>query len=132
MDTEEGTASKPQIVPVRFAEASEIAEVVREMFRSQMSRYTATSGSGVRSSARSRVTPEIAVDPATNSLIVMAPSPLLDEILKLINSLDQAAEENPARNVKIIALQKTNARRVEDALQRILKSGSPRAPRPTR
>ena len=74
------------------------------------------------------MTPEIAVDPATNSLIVMAPSPLLDEILKLIDSLDQAAEENPARNIKIIALQKTNAKRVEDALQRILKSGSPAPP----
>ena len=76
--------------------------------------------------------PEIAVDPATNSLIVMAPSPLLDEILKLITSLDEAAEENPARRLKIITLQKTNAARVEDALQRILKSGAPRAPRPSR
>ena len=90
-DTEEGTASKPQIVPVRFAEASDIAEVVREVFRSQMTRSTALQH-GARSSALSRVTPEIAVDPATNSLIVMAPSPLLDEILKLI---DQAWTRPP-------------------------------------
>jgi type II secretory pathway component GspD/PulD (secretin) len=132
LDTEEGTASKPQIIPVRFADATEIAEVVRDVFRSQLSRSAASSTSGTRVSALSRVTPEVAVDPATNSLIVMAPSPLLDEILKLIASLDEAAEENPARRLKIIALQKTNATRVEDALQRILKSGSPRAPRPSR
>jgi type II secretory pathway component GspD/PulD (secretin) len=132
LDTEEGTASKPQIVPVRFAEATEVAEVVREVFRSQMNRYTGGSSGSTRSSARSHVTPEVAVDPATNSLIVMAPAPLLDEILKLITSLDEAAEENPARHLKIIALQKTNATRVEEALQRILKSSSPRSPRPSR
>jgi len=132
LDTEEGTGSKPQIVPVRFADADEIVQVVREVFRSQMTRFAAPSSNGFRSSSRSRVTPEIAVDPATNSLIVMAPSPLLDEILKLINSLDQAAQENPARNIKIITLQKTNTRRVEDALQRILRSSPTRAPRPSR
>jgi general secretion pathway protein D len=132
LDTEEGTASKPQIVPVRFAEATEVAEVIREVFRSQMNRYSGGSSGSTRSSARSHVTPEVAVDPATNSLIVMAPAPLLDEILKLITSLDEAAEQNPARHLKIIALQKTNAKRVEDALQRILKSGSSRSPRPSR
>ena len=129
LDTEQGTASKPQIVPIRFAEATEVAQVVQDVFRSQMTRSASGYGNGPRSSALSRVTPEVAVDPATNSLIVMAPSPLLDEILKLISSLDQAAEENPARRLKIIALQKTNTTRVEDALQRILKSGPPR-PRP--
>jgi len=132
LDTEEGGGVKPQIVPVRFAEAEDIAQVVREVFRSRMTRSTAVPTSGMRSFGRSRVTPEIAVDPTTNSLIVMAPPPLLDEILKLIGSLDQAAEQNPARNVKIITLQKTNTKRIEDALQRILKSGSYRSPRPSR
>jgi type II secretory pathway component GspD/PulD (secretin) len=69
------------------------------------------------------------VDEATNSLIVMAPSPLLDEILKLISSLDEAAESNPARRLKIITLQKTNAARVDEALQRILKTRTPRSSR---
>ncbi len=132
LDTEEGGGVKPQIVPVRFAEAEDIAQVVREVFRSRMTRSTAVPTIGMRSFGRSRVTPEIAVDPTTNSLIVMAPPPLLDEILKLIGSLDQAAEENPARNVKIITLQKTNTKRIEDALQRILKSGSYRSPRTSR
>jgi general secretion pathway protein D len=123
LDVEEGTASKPQIVPVRFGSPAEIATVVREVFRSQLSRTTATSStSSSRTSTRSRVTAEVAVDEATNSLIVMAPAPLLDEILKLISNLDEAAEQNPAPRLRIIPLQKTNTTVVEDALQRILQS----------
>jgi type II secretory pathway component GspD/PulD (secretin) len=130
LDTEEGTASRPQIVPVRYAEARDVADVVREVFRSQLTRSTAgTTTSGTRTSSVSRITPQVAVDEASNSLIVMAPSPLLDEILKLVNSLDESAEHNPARRLRIISLQKTNAARVDEALQRILKT---RSPRPTR
>lgn len=131
LDTEEGTASRPQIVPVQYAEATEVANVVRDVFRSQLTRTaTATPAApGMRSLGASRVVPQVAVDEATNSLIVMAPSPLLDEILKLVGSLDQAAEQNPARRLRIISLQKASASRVDEALQRILKS---RPPRPAR
>jgi hypothetical protein len=70
------------------------------------------------------------VDQATNSLVVMAPAPLLDEILHLITRLDEAAEQNPARNLKIIPLQKASASRIEAALQRILHSRPSRSARP--
>jgi type II secretory pathway component GspD/PulD (secretin) len=70
------------------------------------------------------------VDQATNSLVVMAPAPLLDEILQLITRLDEAAEQNPARNLKIIPLQKASASRIEAALQRILHSRPSRSARP--
>jgi len=131
LDTEEGTASRPQIVPVRYAEATDVANVVREVFRSQLTRTTAgtTAAAATRTSSASRIMPQVAVDEATNSLIVMAPSPLLDEILKLVNNLDESAEQNPARRLRIISLQKTSAARVDEALQRILKSRSPRPAR---
>lgn len=131
LDTEEGTASRPQIVPVHYAEATEVANVVRDVFRSQLTRtaMATPAAPGMRSLGASRVVPQVAVDEATNSLIVMAPSPLLDEILKLVGSLDQAAERNPARRLRIISLQKASASRVDEALQRILKS---RPPRPVR
>jgi len=60
----------------------------------------------------------------TNSLVVMATSPLLEEIIELANTLDERAGESPARQIKIIPLKKASASRVEEALQRILNSRS--------
>ena len=96
--------------------------MLRDVFRSQMTGRTGTTPTTTRTSTRisSRMSAEIAVDEATNSLIIMAPSPLLEEIIELANVLDRGAEENPARGVKIISLQKANSTRVEQALQRIL------------
>jgi hypothetical protein len=56
----------------------------------------------------------------------MAPAPLLEEIRELVNSLDQAAGENPARQLKIIPLSKVSSSRVQEALDKILNSGSSR------
>jgi type II secretory pathway component GspD/PulD (secretin) len=128
LDTDEGLAMRPPIVPVRYAEATDVAEVIRDVFRSQLTRAS-YGADGPRASAASRMRPEVAVDPATNSLVVMAPAPLLDEILQLITRLDEAAEQNPARNLKIIPLQKASASRIEAALQRILHSRPTRAAR---
>jgi hypothetical protein len=67
------------------------------------------------------VTPQIAVDKGTNSLVVTAASPLLEEIIELATTLDETAGESPARRVKIIPLKRTDASRVERALEQILK-----------
>jgi len=121
-DSDEGAATKPQLVPLRYAEASQVAEVIQNVFRSQL-----TPGSRSRSSKSTpRQTPSVSVDEKTNSLIVMAASPLLEEILQLANKLDEAAGASPARQVKIIQLKKSSATRVEDALRKILNSGSTR------
>jgi len=70
------------------------------------------------------MTPQVAVDEGTNSLVVMAPSPLMEEITELANTLDEAAGNNPARRVKIIPLEKTDASRVQRALEQILNTPS--------
>ncbi|MCL4204504.1 MAG: hypothetical protein KJ000_18620 [Pirellulaceae bacterium] len=134
MDTEDARATKPQIVPIHYAEAEEIATTLREVFRSQMTGRTAASTTSTRTATRSlsRMSAEIAVDDATNSLIVVAASPLLEEIIDLAGVLDRGAEENPARGVKIISLQKANSTRVEQALQRILGTSRPTTTRASR
>jgi hypothetical protein len=50
--------------------------------------------------------------------------------VQFITRLDEAAEQNPARNLKIIPLQKASASRIEEALQRILHSRPSRSARP--
>jgi len=94
-----------------------------------MTRYSSGSSRG---SAVSRITPEVAVDPATNSLIVMAPLAAAGRDPEVDQQPGSGGRREPRRRLKIIALQKTNTARVEQALQRILKPGSPRAPRPSR
>jgi type II secretory pathway component GspD/PulD (secretin) len=115
----------PNLVPIKNVSADQIAEVIRSVFKSQMS--PPTTGQGGRRSAALPV-PQVAVDEGTNSLVVMATSPLLEQIIELAKKLDEDAGNNPARRIKIIPLEKTDATRVERALQQILK-GSPRRSR---
>ncbi len=122
LDSDQGEGAKPRLIPLRFADAGEVASVIQDVFRSRMT--PTTSRSRTSTSVR-RQTPSVAVDEKTNSLVVMATSPLLEEIVELANTLDQTAGENPARRVKIISLKKASASRVEEALQRILNSRSP-------
>jgi general secretion pathway protein D len=125
LDTDAGPGNKPTILPVRNVDAEEIAEVIRNVFRSQMTPPTRSR----TSQASRRLVPEVAVDEATNSLVIMATPPLLDEITELATTLDQAAGENPARRIKIIPLEKANATRVQEALDKILNRRSSRGDR---
>jgi type II secretory pathway component GspD/PulD (secretin) len=120
LDTDAGDANKPTIIPLRNVDADKMASVIRDVFRSQMAPSTRTGTT--RTSGR--IVPEVAVDPATNSLVIMAASPLLEEITELATTLDQKAGESPARRVEIIRLEKANATRVQEALDKILDRGA--------
>jgi type II secretory pathway component GspD/PulD (secretin) len=130
LDTDEVPASpdaqRPRIIPVHNTDAERVEEVVRDVFRSQLavgSRRQSSDGSS------GRWMPQVTVDEVTNSLVVMAPAPLIDDITELVQSLDEAAANDPARTVTIIPLQKTNASRVQKALDEILRSGNSRRSR---
>ncbi len=129
LDSSRAEGDKPRIIPLRNVEADEVADVVREVFRSQMTPTSSSRSRSSTSSVRRRMTPSVSVDNATNSLIVMAPAPLMEEILELVNTLDQTAGENPARRLKIIPLTKVSSSRVQEALDKILSSGSTRRSR---
>ena len=119
-------ANKPRIIPIKNTDAGQIEEVLRDVFRTQLTPYTRTSRT---SSSRSggmalNLTPELTVDEVTNSLIVKAASPLIDEITELAQTLDEAAGQQRARGLKIISLKKASASRVEEALDAILRGTS--------
>ena len=124
LDSDQGEGTKPQIVPLRYADAVEVLQMIQEVFRSQLMSTTSSSRSRTYGTSTSRRRPGVAVDEMTNSLIVMATSPLLEEIIELAQTLDERAGESPARQIKIIPLKKTSASRVEEALQKILNSRS--------
>jgi len=120
-------ANKPRIVPIRNTDATQIEQVIRDVFRTQLTPYTRTSRTSSRGSSGMplNLTPELTVDEVTNSLIVKASSPLVDEIVELAQTLDEAAGEERARGLKIISLKKANASRVEEALNAIIRGSSP-------
>jgi type II secretory pathway component GspD/PulD (secretin) len=111
-------ARKPKMIPIKNVRASEIETTLRSIFSSQLG----SGGSGSAASAGFR--PQLAVDEVTNTLILAAPAPLLDEITDLAEMLDQKAGDDPAKGLRIIPLKKSNAGSVEKALDAIMRSSS--------
>ena len=111
-------ARKPRLIPIKNVRASQIETTLRTIFSSQLG----TSSS--RSTASAGFRPQLAVDEVTNTLILTAPAPLIDEISDLAESLDKKAGDDPAKGIRIIPLKKSNASRVEKALDAIMRSSS--------
>jgi hypothetical protein len=124
---------RPKIIPVQHAEASRILDVLQAIYRTQL-----TAG-GVRnrldvpqglppqlatllrtiSAASSGPILTLEIDEITNSIIVFAPPQLGQEVAELIQQLDENAKENASRRINIIALERMNSSRLQEALQRL-------------
>jgi hypothetical protein len=63
----------------------------------------------------------LGTDDDTNSILVVAPPSLIEEVRKFVEELDQATNEYPRRAVRIVPLKKINAKDMDKALQRILR-----------
>jgi hypothetical protein len=126
--------NKPTVIPLENLMANEVIELLEDVYRTQL---TAGGGrepipvpSGVPrdvaaileqiNAAKTGPLMTLSVDPATNSLVVLAPLPLLEEVQSLVLDLDRAADEKPARSLKIVTLKKANVESVEQALERVL------------
>lgn len=123
-------ARKPRLIAVKNSSAVEIAEVVRETYKTQLTATNAKRQSrnirGVSSGLAeliNQLNPEsdgpemtLSIDTATNSLVVMAAGPLFDEVQTLVESLDSSAG-NGTRTVKVVPLTKTNSKAMQAALK---------------
>jgi type II secretory pathway component GspD/PulD (secretin) len=134
---------RPKMIPIKNTRAQDIEEVLREIYRTQL-----TMGGGRRQVEIPRgVSTEVAsvlrqinaatsgplltlgTDDLTNTLIVMAPADLAEEISDVVKQLDEAAlGENPARTLKIISLKKLNSDRLDEAIDMLLRRRSRRGP----
>jgi type II secretory pathway component GspD/PulD (secretin) len=133
-------APQPMQIQLKYAKAFRIERLLRDVYREQLSgqgrrRRVPTGfasalrelrGSGLSSdmtmTAIQQLTaqnqgPEltIGVDEQTNSLVIMASKPLLDEVREMVEALDVAADE-AYHTVKVVPLEKTNAEAVQKAL----------------
>ncbi|MBN2292001.1 MAG: hypothetical protein JXM70_06215 [Pirellulales bacterium] len=132
---------RPRLIPIINTAASDIAEIVKEvykdrfssgnsratspaeqmmmMFRSRRSRSSSSDGPGSNQSSDSAAKISIGVDSRTNSLIVLAPEPLFEEIRELVNSLDRMSAEE-SEIVEVVRLGNSNPTAVQDTLSRLL------------
>jgi hypothetical protein len=129
---------RPGMIPVFFTNADEIATILRETYKDRLIGGAGGGGQGQpnpreflealrggnergrgaqrRDADADKMT--IGVDRRSNSLIVVAPQPLFEEVEELVAVLDQASEE-PSNDVRhVITLRSVSP----DALARALKA----------
>ncbi len=128
---------KPRLIPVVNTQASEIAEVVEEVYAenlqsgsgrggrpSPMELIEALRGRGRGGSSRSATQQvekmSIGVDERTNCLVVSAPEPLFTEVKALVEQLDAAALGSSSQAVQVVTLKHSNAEKVQEALKSLV------------
>jgi hypothetical protein len=137
--------AQPARIQLKHAKAFQVAQLLREVYREQLSerRGKRRIPSGFASTLRElrgaglnqemtmtaiqqltaqETGPEltIGIDEQTNSLVLMASKPLLDEIRELTDSLDVASEE-ASDTVQVVPLKKTSTEAVQRALQMLMR-----------
>jgi type II secretory pathway component GspD/PulD (secretin) len=128
--------ARPVIVPIEYLEASSVLEILRGVYESQM-----TSGGrrpeieipeGVSdevasllrqiNAASSGPLLTLEVDDVTNSIVILAPSQLSNEVSLLAKQLDENARQNDSKEIGIVTLQHTNVNQLQRALNDLLRS----------
>ena len=134
---------KPRLIPVLHTSASEIAQVVKEVYQNRMvgssnsnpqtsqremmmqmfrgrrggDRPSNNTASADKNDTAPKMT--IGVDSRSNSLVVSAPEPLFEEVRELVHALDRVAGEDN-ETVEVITLHDSNPEAVRAALSSLL------------
>jgi len=138
--------SRPKMIPIYHADATAVADIVRQVYQERMVDAKQNSGGGGNSPAEFfrrlregrggnggggrggnnrqggnvQDAPKISigVDERTNSLIVSAPDNLFSEVKELVAQLDEAPL-NMERSVRVVTLKRSNAAAVQQAISAI-------------
>lgn len=127
--------NQPVIVPVKNTDAERILRILNSVYRSQLSsgggRRQIPIPDGVSSDLASMLQQinastsgpilTLGVDAITNSIIILAPPQLRDQVRATIEQLDRNVEIEPGEEIEIIQLQKTNPVRIQRALDLLFK-----------
>jgi len=131
------TIPRPQIIPVLNADADEIAAMVRTVYATRLSGQSAQprqpspedlirAMSGQRNKRRSmkdsiqdQMSVSINVDPRQNTLIVVAPQSVFEEIRVLVTQLDVAIP-GLRKTIRTVSISRSNPETIQRALAAIL------------
>lgn len=123
---------QPRLLPVKYANASEIAKVVREVFaqdlfqqaspqqgeeggRSRRGGFSSFLMAGMNKKPDDKKDLTIGVDERTNTLIVGAPQALYEDVERMVHALDEAAKNNQ-RTAKVVTLKNAKPEAIQKAL----------------
>jgi type II secretory pathway component GspD/PulD (secretin) len=125
---------QPDIISVRNTDANRIVTILNSLYKNQL-----TSGGGRKQiPIPEGLSPDIAsvlqqinaaasgplltlgVDGVTNSIIVMAPQQLREQIAQVIVKLDQIVATEPGEEIEIIKFENSSPERIEKALEILL------------
>ncbi len=133
-------ANQPLRIPVRNTDADSIERVLRDLYQTQLSSGARSKPIPIPSGASRDVAAVIqqintaasgplmtlGVDGATNSIVVMAPRPLAEEVAELVGELDDAALHENSRSVKVVKLKSASADQVKQVLDRLIRDATQR------
>lgn len=121
-------SARPRLIPVYNTKASDIAQVVQQVYQDRLGGGGAMSPQemmrmlrgGNGANVESQVEPmSIGIDERSNSLVVRAPDPLFDEVRLLVSSLDQEQLES-AETTRVVSLKHSNSSAVQKAITSIM------------
>lgn len=133
-------ANRPTLIPVHNTSALKIESVLQNVYKTQLTsggvkrQIPIPSGASLQvaaviqqvNTAAAGPLMTLGVDDTTNSVVVMAPAPLVREVSDLVAELDEAAVNDTSRGVKIVKLKSTSALRVKEILDTLIKDASRR------
>jgi len=128
-------ANRPHMIPVTNTTAARVLLVLKDVYKTQLTSGGIKQQIPIPSGASRDVAAVIqqintasggplmtlGVDDTTNSIVVMAPRPLVKEVGELVQELDEAALHDSSRGVKIVKLKNTSPQRVKEVLDTIIK-----------
>jgi len=126
---------RPVVIPLRHAHALTVEKQLRLLYKTQLTAGGKQPAMEIPSGADAAVAAMIqqvnavrqgplmtlGTDEDTNSILIVAPPSLIEEVRRFTEELDQTANDFPRRAVRIVPLKKTNAKEMDRALQRILR-----------
>ena len=127
---------QPVVIPLKHAHAVTVEKQLRLLYKTQLTAggkqpvMEIPSGVNARAAAmieqinavRQGPLMTLGTDEDTNSILVVAPASLIEEVRKFVEELDQAASDHPRQAVQIVPLRNTNAAAMDRALQRMLRT----------
>jgi len=147
-------APKPRLIPLHNTQAEEVANVVRQLYQDRMAGQAGQArpptpqdfinamrsmrggrgGGSQRGAQEEQAKLSVSADPRTNSLIVVAPDSLFQEVKELVEQLDEAAGDT-SETLQVVTLQRANSETIRQALSAMVgpsvqfnRSGSSPAP----
>lgn len=127
---------QPSLISVENTDAQRVVDVLEDVYKNQLTtdggRKPLTIPEGISADVATilqQINAEtvgpiltLGVEPTSNSIVLRAPTELLQEIRDFVQLIDQRAGEQRSRQIQVIRLRESKSSQIEDALQMLLRT----------